>query len=56
MVDPDENDSVKYDTEDEMISCCAVILPPTIKSPDVIKDPVILAPLELTTKPFFTIN
>jgi hypothetical protein len=36
LVDPEENDSVKYATEDETIYCCAVRLPVITKSPDTV--------------------
>jgi hypothetical protein len=33
FVDPLAKDVVKYDTDDDIINCCAVILPVTIKLP-----------------------
>ena len=56
MVDPLEKDSVKCETDDEIINCLAVISPPTIKWSVIVTEPVIVAPLEATIKPFFTIN
>ncbi len=31
LVDPLENDVVIYDTEDEIINCCATKFPPTVR-------------------------
>ena len=56
LVEPLENDSVKYVVDDDIINCCAVILPPTYKSSVKDNEPVIDAPPALTLRPFFTIN
>ncbi len=56
FVEPLENDSVKCETDDEMINCLAVMSPPTIKLSVIDTDPVIVAPLDATISPFFTIN
>jgi len=31
LVDPLEKDVVIYDTEDEIINCCAIKFPPTVR-------------------------
>ena len=63
LVEPLENDSVKCVTDDEMIICCAVMSPATIKFPKKVplpvtaklslmfKEPLIVAPV-LTVNPF----
>ena len=53
---PEENDWVKCDTEDEIINSLAVMLPSTIKFSEICTEPVIVAPLAATKRPFFTIN
>jgi hypothetical protein len=40
FVEPLENDSVKYDTDDEIINCCAVMFPATFKFPKKVPLPV----------------
>ena len=40
LVEPLENDSVKCVTDDEMIICCAVMSPATIKFPKKVPLPV----------------
>jgi hypothetical protein len=51
LVEPLENDSVKCVTDDEMIICCAVMSPATIKFPKKVPLPVTVKPSLMFKEP-----